>query len=75
VCNRGSVIQMQDRERVFERFYRGAEARKHVPGTGVGLSIVKKAVEAHRGHVWVISTEEEGTTFFLSMPKLQAGGC
>jgi two-component system sensor histidine kinase KdpD len=74
VRNRGSVIQMQDRERVFERFYRGAETEKHVPGTGVGLSIVKKAVEAHRGHVWVVSTEEEGTTFFLSMPKLPAGG-
>ena len=74
VRNQGSVIQMQDRERVFERFYRGSEAKERVPGTGVGLSIVKKAAEAHRGHVWVVSAEEEGTTFFLSMPKLQQGG-
>jgi len=74
VRNQGSVIQMQDRERVFERFYRGSEAKERVPGTGVGLSIVKKAAEAHRGHVWVVSAEEEGTTFFLSMPKLQEGG-
>jgi two-component system sensor histidine kinase KdpD len=74
VRNQGSLIKMQDRERVFERFYRGSEAKERAPGTGVGLSIVKKAAEAHRGHVWVISAEEEGTTFFLSMPKLQAGG-
>jgi two-component system sensor histidine kinase KdpD len=74
VRSRGSIIQMQDRERVFERFYRGSDAKQRVPGTGVGLSIVKKAAEAHQGHVWVISGEEEGTTFFLSMPKLQVGG-
>jgi len=74
VRSRGSIIQMQDRERVFERFYRGSDAKERIPGTGVGLSIVKKAAEAHQGHVWVISGEEEGTTFFLSMPKLQVGG-
>jgi two-component system sensor histidine kinase KdpD len=39
------------------------------PGTGIGLSIVRKAAEAHHGHVWVISDEKEGTTFFLSLPS------
>jgi two-component system, OmpR family, sensor histidine kinase KdpD len=74
VRNHGSLIQMQDRERVFERFYRGSDAKKLAPGTGVGLSIVKKAAEAQQGHVWVISAEEQGTTFFLSMPKLEGRG-
>jgi two-component system sensor histidine kinase KdpD len=74
VRNRGSLIQMQDRERVFERFYRSQEAKRHAAGTGLGLSIVKKAAEAHHGHVWVVSAPDEGTTFFLSMPKTQAGG-
>jgi two-component system sensor histidine kinase KdpD len=74
VRNTGSLIQLHDRERVFERFYRGADAKERTPGTGVGLSIVKKAAEAHRGHVWVISAADEGTTFFLSMPKIQTGG-
>jgi two-component system sensor histidine kinase KdpD len=74
VRNRGSLIQMQDRERIFERSYRGAVAKERKPGAGVGLSVVKKAAEAHRGHVWVVSAEEEGTTFFLSMPKLEVGG-
>jgi two-component system sensor histidine kinase KdpD len=71
VRNRGSLIQMEDRERVFERFYRGNDARHRAPGTGVGLSIVRKAAEAQHGHVWVVSAEEEGTTFFLSLPKMQ----
>jgi two-component system, OmpR family, sensor histidine kinase KdpD len=74
VRNQGSLIQMQDRERVFERFYRGADAKQRAPGTGVGLSIVKKAAAAHHGHVWVVSGEDQGTTFFLSMPKPQVEG-
>jgi len=75
VHNQGPLIQMQDRERVFERFYRSSDAKQRAPGAGVGLSIVKKAAEAHRGHVWVTSAEAEGTTFFLSIPKIQMGGC
>jgi two-component system sensor histidine kinase KdpD len=74
VRNRGSVIQMKDRERVFERFYRGADAKDRATGTGVGLSVVKKAAEAHQGHAWVVSSEDDGTTFYLSMPKQQVGG-
>ena len=74
VHNQGSLIQMQDRERIFERFYRGSDAKERAPGSGVGLSIVKKAAEAAHGHVWVTSAEQEGTTFFLSIPKIQMGG-
>jgi two-component system sensor histidine kinase KdpD len=74
VHNQGPLIQMQDREKIFERFYRGSEAKEHAAGSGVGLSIVKKAAEAHRGHVWVTSAEQDGTTFFLSIPKIHMGG-
>jgi two-component system sensor histidine kinase KdpD len=74
VHNQGSLIQMKDRERIFERFYRSADAKERAVGTGVGLSIVKKAAEAQRGHVWVTSAEQDGTTFFLSIPKIQMGG-
>lgn len=68
VHNFGSRIRLEDRERVFERFYRGADLGESAPGTGVGLSVVRKAAEAHHGHVWVISDEQDGTTFFLSLP-------
>ena len=66
VHNFGSTIRIEDRERVFDRFYRSADQRDSVPGTGIGLSVVKKAADAHHGHVWVISNDREGTTFFLS---------
>jgi two-component system sensor histidine kinase KdpD len=68
VHNFGSTIRIEDRERVFDRFYRAAEMVDSVPGTGIGLSVVRKAADAHHGHVWVISDEKEGTTFFLSLP-------
>jgi two-component system sensor histidine kinase KdpD len=68
VRNFGSVIKIEDRERIFERFYRSSEFKDAVAGTGIGLSVVKKAAEAHHGHVWVISDSKEGTTFYLSLP-------
>jgi two-component system sensor histidine kinase KdpD len=68
VHNFGPAIRMEDRERVFDRFFRSPELKDSVTGTGIGLSVVRKAAEAHHGHVWVISNEKEGTTFFLSLP-------
>jgi two-component system sensor histidine kinase KdpD len=68
VHNLGSIIRIEDRERVFDRFYRSSDQKDTVSGTGIGLSVVRKAAEAHHGHVWVISDEREGTTFFLSLP-------
>jgi two-component system, OmpR family, sensor histidine kinase KdpD len=67
VHNDGPTIREQDRERIFERFYRCPDTKHQAPGTGIGLSIAKKAAEVHNGHVWVISDEQEGTTFFLSI--------
>jgi len=68
VHNFGSTIRIEDRERVFDRFYRSTDQKDSVPGTGIGLSVVRKAADAHHGHVWVVSDEREGTTFFLSLP-------
>jgi two-component system sensor histidine kinase KdpD len=69
VHNFGSSIRIEDRERIFDRFYRAPDLRDSVSGTGIGLSVVKKAAEAHRGHVWVVSDEAAGTTFFLALPN------
>jgi len=68
VHNFGSTIRIEDRERIFDRFYRSSDQKDTAPGTGIGLSVVRKAAEAHHGHVWVISDDVEGTTFFLSLP-------
>jgi two-component system sensor histidine kinase KdpD len=68
VHNFGSRIRIEDRERVFDRFFRSSDQKDVAAGTGIGLSVVKKAAQAHQGHVWVISDEMEKTTFFLSLP-------
>jgi two-component system sensor histidine kinase KdpD len=68
VHNYGPTIPLSERERVFQRFYRSEVSKNMASGTGVGLSAVKMAAEAHHGHVWVISNADEGTTFFLSLP-------
>jgi two-component system sensor histidine kinase KdpD len=73
VHNFGPPIPITDRERIFQRFYRSESTMHRAPGTGIGLSTVKMAAEAHRGHVWVISNANEGTTFFLSLPQHGGG--
>jgi two-component system sensor histidine kinase KdpD len=69
VHNRGPVIALEERERIFERFYRSPSHRHSAPGTGLGLSVARHAIEAHGGHIWVISGEHEGTTFYFSLPR------
>jgi two-component system, OmpR family, sensor histidine kinase KdpD len=73
VHNFGPPIPLSDRERIFQRFYRSEVTMHRAPGTGVGLSAVKMAAEAHKGHVWVISSANEGTTFYMSLPQLPGG--
>jgi two-component system sensor histidine kinase KdpD len=69
VHNEGPLLRPEDRERIFERFYRSPGSSHRAAGTGLGLSITKKAAEAHRGRAWVQSEEGKGTTFFLSLPS------
>jgi signal transduction histidine kinase len=52
---------------VFQRFHPDL-----APGDGMGLTIVKRIVERHGGKVWVESVENEGTTFHVSLPALEA---
>jgi two-component system, OmpR family, sensor histidine kinase KdpD len=67
VHNEGSFIPLEERDRIFKRFYRSPGSAYKASGTGIGLSVVKHVVEAHHGRVWVTS-DEEGTTFFLTIP-------
>ena len=53
--------------RIFERFYR-ADASGNIPGTGLGMSIVKEIVELHRGTVQLGSSPGQGTTVVLWLP-------
>ena len=68
VLSKGLVVQADERERIFERFYRAPETKNVPAGTGLGLSIVKKIVEAHHGTVWAEGHEDYGTSFSISLP-------
>jgi two-component system, OmpR family, sensor histidine kinase KdpD len=68
IHNEGSFIPLEERERIFKRFYRSPGSAHKASGTGIGLSVVKHVVEAHHGQVWVASDAEDGTTFVLTLP-------
>ena len=65
----GIGIAREDQLHIFERFYKADQARQRSKeGSGLGLSIVKKIVEMHRGDIKVESTPGAGTTFFIFLP-------
>jgi signal transduction histidine kinase len=67
--NSGPPIEEGDMAHLFERFYRGQNARLYgEPGTGLGLAISKEIVERHRGWIEVVSLEGAGTTFTVWLP-------
>jgi two-component system, OmpR family, sensor histidine kinase KdpD len=67
VADRGQGIPEEEREHVFEKFYRRDKDRRRIPGTGMGLAIAKEIVEAHGGRIWVESTRN-GSRFIFSLP-------
>lgn len=65
IQDHGPGIPLADQERVFGLFERASE--KRVPGTGIGLAIVKKAVERMKGRVGIQSTPGAGTTLWFEL--------
>ena len=74
VHNCGSYISPNERERIFERFYRSPGSSDRAPGTGIGLTVSRQIAEAHGGHTWVDSDPKTGTTFYLSLPRYKVAG-
>ena len=71
VQDSGIGIPLRDQPHVFERFFRSDRARRAYPGgSGLGLSIVRWIVEAHKGVAEVQSTPGEGTTFRVRLPLI-----
>ena len=69
VHNEGSYISPRERQKVFTRFYRSPSMDHRAPGTGLGLSVAMKAVEAHGGTISIESDIQAGTTFVVSIPN------
>jgi signal transduction histidine kinase len=73
VSDRGPGIRKEDLPHLFEPFFRGREgATAGVPGSGLGLSLVRHIAEAHGGRV-TVATSPEGTAFTLRLPALEGG--
>jgi signal transduction histidine kinase len=69
VEDRGQGIAPSEQARVFEPFYRGRQARQaNAGGLGLGLSLVRRIVEAHRGRVELLSDGKLGTTVVFTVP-------
>lgn len=72
VTDTGSGISKEDQEVIFIPF-RQAKGGIQRGGTGLGLPIARKLIEAHGGRIWIDSTEDEGATFYVAIP-LQVSG-
>ena len=57
-----------DLARIFDRFYRVKGKTRGITGSGLGLSVAKSIVEAHRGTIEVQSEEKKGSTFSIILP-------
>lgn len=76
VTDYGIGIATPDLRRIFDRFYRGSDARvAEVRGTGIGLSIVRAIAEGHGGTVTVQSRVGAGSTFTIRLPRQPEEPC
>jgi two-component system, OmpR family, sensor kinase len=67
IADRGIGIPAGDRDRLFQRYYRGGNV-SGIVGTGVGLYLVKMAVDLHKGRILVESEEGNGARFIVRLP-------
>ena len=71
VTDTGMGIAPDDLKHVFQKFYRADNSQtRTIGGTGLGLYIVKQRTEAMGGRVWAESSFGEGSTFYVSLPRL-----
>lgn len=69
IADTGIGIAPEDRLRLFEKFYRiKRRETSEIPGTGLGLALVKSIVTRHGGRVWVESEPNVGSTFYVALP-------
>lgn len=71
VTDTGIGISSDDIHHIFQKFYRADNSdTRTIGGTGLGLYIVKQRVEAMGGRVWAESAFGEGSTFYVSLPRI-----
>jgi len=68
IKDNGIGIEEKDYEKIFILFKR-LHSNNEYEGTGIGLALCKKIIQKHQGKIWVTSTQHEGTSFFIKIPK------
>ncbi|MBI2097673.1 MAG: HAMP domain-containing histidine kinase [Candidatus Vogelbacteria bacterium] len=72
VVDTGIGVSAAEKDKIFHRFFRGANAIQREPdGTGLGLFIARDIIEKHGGEIWFESREGEGTNFHFTLPIFQ----
>jgi signal transduction histidine kinase len=75
VTDRGIGIAAADQDRIFKPFYRAPDVvAAQIQGAGLGLSLVRRIVEAHGGRIAVRSAPGEGSTFTVTLPVVHGDG-
>jgi len=69
VADQGIGISKSDQERLFKPFERAEQVMSMgIGGSGLGLAVCQRLVEAHKGRIWVESELGKGSTFYFSLP-------
>ena len=75
IMNTGTSIPREDREKVFDRFYRGDPSRnRKVDGVGLGLSLAREIARAHRGELTLQDTPDGIIAFRLTLAACETAG-
>ncbi|MCQ2373645.1 MAG: sensor histidine kinase, partial [Phascolarctobacterium sp.] len=70
IADQGIGIKPEDKEQIFERFYRVDKARsRSMGGLGLGLSLAKAIVNQHNGKIWIEDNKPQGSIFNVQLPK------
>jgi len=69
ISDEGPGIPERDREKIFDKYFRRANSRDKVPGSGLGLHIAREIVRAHRGDVWMEPGPSGGSQFCITLPQ------
>ena len=70
VSDQGVGMPKEKQNRIFDRFYQiDGSSRRRFGGTGIGLAIVKRIIDAHHGKIWVESELSKGSSFHFTLPK------
>jgi two-component system sensor histidine kinase CiaH len=71
ITDEGNGIPDEDKFKIFEKFYRiGSDATQKSKGTGLGLFLVKRIVDAHKGMVYVKDNKPKGSIFTIQLPLM-----